>query len=278
MTQASPPHRLPSAPAPRRGTVASLRDAGMSADGAAVRAVAARGAWSAERAYFTGLALVSAIVIFIGFSSTYFLSRWLAPPGSPALGPLAHVHGAVFTSWVLLGVAQPALIAGGNRALHRRLGWAAAVLLPAMVVLAVALGIQTLRVAAHDPSVHFTIPPWLLFALNLQSLPGLVALVGLAMAWRRRSVVHKRLMALSWGLLTAPAVGRILIHHHLPVLYAMAAMPVVMLSGIVFDLVTRRRIHPVWPIGGLAAMGSGQLFMMFAHTPAWRAYCAWLAG
>jgi hypothetical protein len=27
MTQASPPHRLPSAPAPRRGTVASLRDA-----------------------------------------------------------------------------------------------------------------------------------------------------------------------------------------------------------------------------------------------------------
>jgi hypothetical protein len=38
------------------------------------------------------------------------------------LPPLLHIHGAVFSSWMLLLIVQTSLVAAGRVDLHRRLG------------------------------------------------------------------------------------------------------------------------------------------------------------
>ena len=76
-----------------------------------------------DRIFFTAMALASALAVFLGFAPTYFLRVATLPP----LTPLYHVHGALFMTWIVLFVAQTALVAGRRTDLHRSLGVAGAV-------------------------------------------------------------------------------------------------------------------------------------------------------
>ena len=55
------------------------------------------------------------------------------------------VHGAVFSSWIVLFLAQSLLVAAGRTAAHRSLGWAGAALAVVMGPVGAASGIRTLR-------------------------------------------------------------------------------------------------------------------------------------
>ena len=69
-----------------------------------------------DRRFYLTIALVCAAVIFAGFARSYYLKSHF--PLSPALSLLVHVHGAVFTAWVIYFVVQTALIRRANSA-HR---------------------------------------------------------------------------------------------------------------------------------------------------------------
>jgi hypothetical protein len=71
------------------------------------------------------MAIVAALTVFVGFAPTYFLKALF---GAPSLSPLLHVHGLLFTSWIVLLAAQTALVAGRRTDVHRRLGLAGGVL------------------------------------------------------------------------------------------------------------------------------------------------------
>ncbi|WP_128915332.1 MULTISPECIES: hypothetical protein [Acidobacteriaceae] len=91
-----------------------------------------------DHRFFLVLATLAAITIFSGFSATYYLKplRGLVPrPASSQLPMVIHLHGAVFTLYVLFYLFQTALISRGQRALHMTLGWVSIALIPAMVVL-----------------------------------------------------------------------------------------------------------------------------------------------
>jgi len=90
----------------------------------------------AERAFFGGMAALIAVTILLGFARTYYL-RPLVGATSPPLSnltPLIHVHGLLFTGWIVLLVAQTRLVAAGRIDAHRRLGIAGAVLAALMTV------------------------------------------------------------------------------------------------------------------------------------------------
>jgi hypothetical protein len=70
--------------------------------------------------FYVGLALAVALTVFAGFAPTYYL-RLRYSPDSPLPGML-HLHGLVFTAWILLFLAQSTLVAAGRTDLHRRLG------------------------------------------------------------------------------------------------------------------------------------------------------------
>src|SRR5678815_4136309 len=77
------------------------------------------------------------ITTFSGFARTYYLRLVSGgPTATLSGGPFTtafHVHGALFTAWVLLFIVQTALISSRRVAVHRRLGIAGAVLAAAMV-------------------------------------------------------------------------------------------------------------------------------------------------
>ena len=78
----------------------------------------------AERRFFTGMAVGILVLALAGFARTYFLRPVLADPAPPlpALPPLIHLHGLLFTAWVVLFLGQVRLVAVKRVALHRRLG------------------------------------------------------------------------------------------------------------------------------------------------------------
>ena len=69
------------------------------AAGPKVAAPPAVRAWRRDRRFFTGMALAAAVAVFVGFAPTYYLKGAFATPG---LRPLFHLHGALFTSWIVL--------------------------------------------------------------------------------------------------------------------------------------------------------------------------------
>lgn len=59
-----------------------------------------------ERLFYVGMAVVFLVTVFAGFSRSYFLKAHF---GTPELSLMLHVHGVVFTSWILLFLAQTTL-------------------------------------------------------------------------------------------------------------------------------------------------------------------------
>jgi len=213
--------------------------------------------------FYLAMALLMAGVIFAGFAQTYPASL----AGSPPLPWLLHLHGAIFATWVLLFVAQPALAVRGSRRAHRLLGWVGAALAAAMVV----MGILAVRVAliAH---VGLTFLPRRIFVMgNLITVLVFAGLVAAAILRRRQPDWHRRLMLCATIALMTQALGRLL-----PLDGFGAAAPLALfgvldlfaLAGPAFDLVTRGRVHPayLWGVGAILLMEA--LIPAIAFSPA----------
>lgn len=227
-----------------------------------------------ERRFFSGMALGILLLALAGFARTYFL-RPLLPqptPALPALTPLIHLHGALFTAWVILLVVQVRLISGRRLVLHRRLGVAGVVLAVTMI------GVGTLT-AVHGALrgvAPFGIDPrrFLLVPLFAVALFALFAAAGIAR--RRDPQSHKRFMLLATIALLPPAIARwvLLLGLGPPVVFAIATLLLVPL--IVWDLRTLRRLHPVTLWAGSLLVISGPLRLLLSRTDGWLRVADWL--
>src|SRR5436309_6915699 len=72
-----------------------------------------------ENLFFSGMAVLILGTVFVGFAKSYYLAGVFKAP-LPNL--LVHIHGAVFSSWILLLIVQTSLVAAGRVDVHRRLG------------------------------------------------------------------------------------------------------------------------------------------------------------
>ncbi|CAN5293776.1 hypothetical protein BH10PSE4_BH10PSE4_36980 [soil metagenome] len=200
------------------------------------------------RRFYLIMALAMAAVFVGGFSQT--VPGDFAP--SPGLPLLLHVHGAVFTCWVLVFVAQPAFVARGSLRRHRQVGMFGAVLAGAMVVMGLAATVYAVRY--HRVPSFF--PPTIFLVMNALGILVFGGLVTAGVALRRRSEWHKRLMLCATVSILGPGLGRLL-----PMDSFGKAAPLVMFgvialfafAGPVVDLIVRRRIHPayLWGVGAI---------------------------
>src|SRR5437899_3521724 len=72
-----------------------------------------------ENLFFSGMAVLILGTVFLGSARSYYLAGVFKAP-LPNL--LVHIHGAVFSSWILLLIVQTSLVAAGRVDVHRRLG------------------------------------------------------------------------------------------------------------------------------------------------------------
>jgi hypothetical protein len=247
-------------------------------EGLAVGAVApvgiskATSRWHRDRWFFSGMAIAAAVVVFVGFAPTYYLRSLYATTALPAL---VHLHGALFSAWIVLLVVQTSLVAMKRTDIHRRLGVAGAALAVAMLVVGyvVAINQGSRSVSIPGPlapgSLQFTIVP-------IGGLVVFATLIGAAFVLRRRTAFHKRLMLLGTIDPLNAAVDR------LPGVGVSGLAPfyygtdMFLLALVLYDVVSLRRIHPATLWGGLFLVASQWLRVTVADTTAWIAVATWL--
>lgn len=203
---------------------------------------------SVGRRFYLIMSLLMAAVFIGGFGQTV-PDDFTHKPGLPLL---LHVHGAVFTLWVLVFVAQPAFVARGSLKLHRQVGMAGAWLAGLMVIMGLAATIFAIRYK-FIPSFF---PPTIFLVMNGIGILVFGGLVAGGVALRRKAEWHKRLMLCATISILGPGLGRLL-----PMDSFGAAAPLVMFgvillfafAGPVVDLFVRKRIHPAyaWGVGAI---------------------------
>jgi hypothetical protein len=232
-----------------------------------------------DRWFFGGMAVAAALVVFAGFAPSYYLKGLY---GSPPLSPLRHLHGAVFTLWMVLFVVQTSLIAARRTSVHRRLGIAGVLLAATMVVVGTAVAIAA---AKYPRAVAPGLPPPLVFlVIPLSDLAGFLALVTLGVFKRRQPDVHKRLMLLATIAILPAALGRLVFPGGLLDVLGLPAGPLT-LTGltamfvgacVVHDRLSRGRVHPASLWGGAFLLTMQVLRLFVGGTAAWLTFARWL--
>ena len=135
------------------------------------------------------------------------------------------------------------------------------------------LAIANARAGRAPPGV----PPLPFLLIPLTDMLVFPLFVAAAMWNRHRPETHKRLMLLATLSLLAAAVAR------LPTALAAAGplfyfgvVDLLILAGVVYDLVTRRKVHPVYVWGGLALLASQVVRVALSGTSAWLTVATWL--
>jgi hypothetical protein len=172
------------------------------------------------------------------------------------------------TAWVVLFVTQVSLVATRRTKVHQRLGILGGVLAALVVVVGVATALfAAAREAIPGPDgLRFLIIPlgdMLIFAI----------LISLALYFRRKLDVHKRLMLLAAINILTPAIARI------PFDFIINGGPLVffgltdlcLLAVVAFDTIKHRRLHPVFLWGSIFLIAMQPLRILIAGTDVWLA-------
>lgn len=197
------------------------------------------------RYFFVIMSFLFLIIAAVGFIPSYqnmyagvFPIHWLA-----------HVHGALMTSWLLVFITQTLLAATGHLKFHRRLGLLSVVL---GILIWISMWIVSARalIGYNPPVDNF------LFDVLLVQFYG-IALFGLFFTWgilvRKNAAAHKRLLFLATLVLIQAGIDRI---HWLPDLHLVLSsnfiyMDALLFTLFIYDWVTLRRIHKITRMGAL---------------------------
>jgi hypothetical protein len=211
------------------------------------------------------MSIASVLAVFVGFAPTYYLKGFFhAAP----LTLLVHLHGLVFTSWVLLFFAQNVLVASRQIGIHRRLGVAGAALAALVVAVglttALAFARRTVATGGAETLAFLAIPFGDMLVFGILATAGILC--------RRRPETHKRLMLVATISILGAAVSRwpFAIMQTGPVAFFVVT-DLFVLAGVCYDLVSRRRIHSAYVWGGLLLLVSQPIRLAVGHTETWLA-------
>jgi hypothetical protein len=214
------------------------------------------------RQAYLAIALLLCGIVTWGFWATYFGPLLDGGVDRPWL---IHVHAAVFAGWVLLLVAQAAIVAAGRVRLHRQIG-TAGMLYGALVFaigVIVSVGAPALRVRAGNFSLEVG---GVVVLYNLIDMLLFGAFLALAFGCRSRPELHKRWIISATAALGGAAIGRVL-RSNSPEYLLMWLSPV--LAMMTIDLATPRRVHPVPLVSGALIVVAFFKVPLFA-SPVWR--------
>jgi len=229
--------------------------------------------------FYLGMTLVLLAIVLVGFTPTLFGRAAFHVPKMPGY---LYLHGLVTASWFVLLVTQASLV-GSKLALHRQLGWAAAGF--AILIPVVGMGTQ-LAIPERLQALGADITPFRpiienVFWLNLFAVLQFTGFIIAAIALRKRSESHKRLMLFASIAIIMPAAARFarwpIFGNTAPdlsqpannggeIVFALGTLLLLVGAMVVHDLVKMRRLHRVTVIGAVVLIGMGLLSPVFVNS------------
>jgi hypothetical protein len=171
----------------------------------------------AERYFYSLAAMVLLVLVIVGFQLFYLHGKAYPHPGRPLTPPIKTLiitHGVAMTLWMLLAIAQPLLVASGNRRVHMALGKVAAVIAVALVVLGLKLGVAACKVSPPD-LMHGPLTPKQFMAVPVLDILLFALFVAAGVWCRKRPDLHRPLMFLASLAAVGAAIARIDFFNHL---------------------------------------------------------------
>lgn len=203
--------------------------------------------------FFMYMAYAFLAIAVIGFSTTFFIPL---AQGTFSAPPIIHIHGALLFGWLLFFIVQASLIQRRSFLTHRQLGVIGAALCIAIVASGVLIGLHVTRRDLAAGGDDFVLGQFVNILIEMFLFGSLVAA---AIAFRRDSESHKRLLLLATISALAPAWLRM--RHLLPgvpnpfVTFSLLADSL-LLVAIARDWIALKRVHPVyiWVGGAMVAV------------------------
>ena len=129
-----------------------------------------------DAGFFLTSAILMALVLVLGFSFQFAMGRsTFSAPG------LVHAHALLFFGWTAFYVLQTALAATWSISTHRRLGRLAAIWVPLMVIMGIAVTVTMVRRGATP----FFFEPLYFLAMNPLTILTFAGLTASAVVLRR---------------------------------------------------------------------------------------------
>jgi hypothetical protein len=215
------------------------------------------------------MAILILATVILGFARTYFLAGVFRAP-LPSF--IIHLHGAAFSVWIILLVAQTSLVSAGRTDIHRRLGLLGFVLASLMVVLGVLAGTDALRRGFAPPGVDAKT----FYIVPVSDMLFFAILIFFAFRARSHPPAHKRLILIATSALLIAAVSRwpfAPIQHKLLPATLISEMVVLFIAA--YDLFSTGKLHRTTLWGGAFLIVAQQVRFPIAQTAAWHAFATW---
>jgi hypothetical protein len=226
------------------------------------------------------MAIACVLIVFVGFSPTYFLTPFFERPAyAPPPSIYLHLHAGIFIVWLTLFVTQTALVRADRRDLHMKLG----ILGLAIAVALVTINFATVANAIGDGRTSSIGPPTTRLFVALQSSAIAAGYILAGLYWRRNREAHKRLMLLVTISMIGPALNRVSRQFDLGTLLhvdrfmvPLLAVLALFVACILHDYRQRGRVHPVYLIGVVVLIVSRVLSRTVTETAAWQSLAHWI--
>ena len=210
--------------------------------------------------FFLCMTLLMAIFVFGGFGMTYWFP--LVKGSFPPAPPVVHLHGLVFSAWMILLVVQALLVNVRNIPLHRSLGTFGIALATAVVFMGALITLLSGVASRDNPGANYYHGLY----LGIMAVLGFGILFTLAMRTVRTPAIHKRMILFALLPLLPPGVHRVFMVPFglsiFPVLPMYLTLDAMALAILVHEWHQSGRINPY------SIIGAGWLLLQQAlHYP-----------
>jgi FtsH-binding integral membrane protein len=208
--------------------------------------------------------------VLLGFGPTYYMAGVFH---APLPSRIIHIHGAVFSCWILLLLVQNSLAWAGRVDIHRKLGLAGFLLACLMVVVG--------WMAATDRLARGTAPPgsdtYFFYIVPMTDMVIFGTLIFFAFRVRRDPSAHKRIIYIATVGVLIAAIARFPLSwlFHNAAHAAMASYAFLLLLA-AYDVWSTRKLHRATLWAGTFLVFVQQIRLPIGKTAAWHALAAWV--
>lgn len=224
-----------------------------------------------------------AFIVFLIAALTAFWPGYFGRILSPTVDGHLHRHGLAMILWCAMLIAQAVLIRNRQNSLHKWIGYSSYVLVPIMVVTAFDLVNHLFHGAQRLAAGHFYF-----IALSVNAIFAFLTLYGLAIYFRKHSLIHARFMVVTALPLISPITDRLIYRYVKPIIpYApkIGNMPIVPFYGfliadtilvglIIWDGYSNKRWN-VFPVALVILLIYHYSVMNFYKYDFWQQFCYW---